>query len=271
LDIRLIVLDIDGTIAGESNTVREPVKKALYQAQKQGIAVTLATGRMFHSAKRFYREISGSFPLIAYNGAWIQDPSSTDRHQHLPVPPAIALRLLDTLEQPAYRQQLQIHCYIDDHLYVREITAQTESYIQRAGCQVTSVADLRSLLAQPTTKLLAMGANPQFMTQMLATLQQDFAPTELYLTQSTPTFFEATHPQANKGEAVRYLAEQLMGLKPENVLAIGDNFNDCEMIQYAGIGIAMGDAPEEVKAIADWVAPGVEVDGVVAALERFIL
>lgn len=271
MDIRLIVLDIDGTIAGESNSVREPVKQALSQAQQEGIAVTLATGRMFHSARRFYQAISGTFPLIAYNGAWIQDPLSTERHQHLPVPPAIAAQLLDALEHPDWRKQIQIHCYIDDRLYVREITAETERYIQRSGCQVTPVGDLRSLLDQPTTKVLAMGTDSQLMTQLLATLQQRFAATELHLTQSTTTFFEATHPQANKGEAVRYLAEQLLGLKPENVLAIGDNFNDREMLEYAGIGIAMGDAPDEIKAIADWVAPGVEVDGVVAALERFVL
>lgn len=270
MDIRLIVLDIDGTIAGESNTVRDPVKQALSRAQQQGIAVTLATGRMFHSAQRFYREIAGSLPLIAYNGAWIQDPLSTERHQHWPVPPASIGRLLDALEHPDWRKQIQIHCYIDDHLYVREITPETESYIQRSGCKVTTVGDLRSLLDQPTTKVLAMGTDHAFMTQLLATLQQRFDRTELHLTQSTTNFFEATHPQANKGEAVRYLAEQLLGLQPENVMAIGDNFNDREMLEYAGIGIAMGDAPDGIKAIADWVAPSVEADGVVAALEQFI-
>ncbi|MGC8713558.1 MAG: HAD-IIB family hydrolase, partial [Leptodesmis sp.] len=85
------------------------------------------------------------------------------------------------------------------------------------------------------------------------------------------TFFEATNPLVNKGTAVQYLAEEYLGLKPENVMTIGDNFNDVEMIQYAGIGVAMGNAPDGVKAMADWVAPTVEEDGVVAAIEQFLL
>jgi hypothetical protein len=70
---------------------------------------------------------------------------------------------------------------------------------------------------------------------------------------------------------VRYLAEDYLGLRPENVMAVGDNFNDLEMLQYAGIGVAMGDAPSEIQALANWVAPGVEEDGVAAAIEEFLL
>ena len=271
MDIRLIVLDIDGTIAGESNNVREPVKKALQTAQAQGVAVTVATGRMFRSALHFYQDIGGNKPLIAYNGAWIQDPRSPQPYQHLPVPTAIALQLLNALEHPDWREKLQIHCYIDDHLYVREITADTERYAERSRTPATAVGDLRELLDQPSTKILAMGQDQQFMLDLLGQLRHRFPPSELHLTQSTTTFFEATHPQANKGVALRYLTEELLGLTPSHVLAIGDNFNDREMLEYAGIGVAMGDAPDAIKAIANWVAPDVESDGVVAAIERFIL
>ncbi|MEM6521597.1 MAG: HAD hydrolase family protein, partial [Cyanobacteria bacterium P01_C01_bin.70] len=70
---------------------------------------------------------------------------------------------------------------------------------------------------------------------------------------------------------VQYLAEELLGLTSDQVMTVGDNFNDYEMLQYAGVGVAMGDAPEGVKSIADWVAPSVEDDGVVTAIEQFIL
>jgi hydroxymethylpyrimidine pyrophosphatase-like HAD family hydrolase len=75
----------------------------------------------------------------------------------------------------------------------------------------------------------------------------------------------------NKGTAVKYIAEDLLGLSSHQVLTIGDNFNDVEMIQYAGIGIAMGNAPEPVKAFADWVAPDVEADGAAIALSKILL
>jgi hypothetical protein len=102
-------------------------------------------------------------------------------------------------------------------------------------------------------------------------LRQRYPESDLYLTRSVESFVEATHPLANKGEAVRFLAEDLLDLHPDQVMAIGDNFNDLEMIRYVGLGVAMGDAPTAVQAAADWVAPGVEADGVAAALERFLL
>ena len=85
------------------------------------------------------------------------------------------------------------------------------------------------------------------------------------------TFFEATHPDANKGTAVRYLAESILGLAAHNVMTIGDNFNDVEMLEYAGLGVAMGNAPDQVKAIANWVTLGVEQDGAAAAIEALVL
>jgi len=85
LDIRLLVLDIDGTIAGQSNDVREPVKQAIRSAQAKGVQVAIATGRMYCSALRFYHEVGSTLPLLAYQGAWIQDPATQQIYQHLPV------------------------------------------------------------------------------------------------------------------------------------------------------------------------------------------
>jgi hydroxymethylpyrimidine pyrophosphatase-like HAD family hydrolase len=86
-----------------------------------------------------------------------------------------------------------------------------------------------------------------------------------------PTFLEAANTHVNKGNAVRYLAEEMLGLESHNVMTIGDNFNDVEMLDYAGISVAMGNAPTEVQAIADWVAPSVELDGAAVAIKKFLL
>ncbi|MEO1637596.1 MAG: HAD hydrolase family protein, partial [Cyanobacteria bacterium J06631_9] len=82
---------------------------------------------------------------------------------------------------------------------------------------------------------------------------------------------EATNPLVNKGAAVRYIAEELLGLQRNNVMTVGDNFNDVEMLEYAGIGVAMGSAPAKVQSIANWVAPDVEQDGAAVAIEKFLL
>jgi Cof subfamily protein (haloacid dehalogenase superfamily) len=279
--IQLLVLDIDGTIAGHSNTIREPVKQAVKQAQARGIQVAIATGRMYRSALRFYHDLGTTLPLMAYQGGLIKSPSTHEIHRHWTVPPDLVWQLVDYYEQPHLRDQVSVHIYIDDHLYVRELTGESKEYADRSGVEAIAVGDLRSLLAgapsphpasqMPPTKVLATCEDTDLIAYLFRDLRDRYPVEQLYLTTSVATFVEATNPLVNKGTAVRYLAEDYLGLAPENVMAIGDNFNDLEMIQYAGIGIAMGNAPAAVQANADWVAPDVEADGVATAIQQFLL
>jgi Cof subfamily protein (haloacid dehalogenase superfamily) len=271
LDIRLLVLDIDGTIAGQSNDIREPVKQAIRSAQAKGIQVAIATGRMYCSALRFHQEVGSTLPMLAYQGAWIQDPATQKIYQHLSVSRTTAEQLLDYFETDGLRSLLSVHFYINDQLYVREVTSETEIYAQRADIQPIPVGDLRKTLTTEPTKVLALSDDTAIIDQLLGSLRKQYTPAELYLTKSVATFFEATNPAVNKGAAVRYLAEEILGLKAQNVMAIGDNFNDVEMLEYAGLGVAMGNAPADVQAIANWVAPDVEQDGAAAAIEAFVL
>ncbi|MGE5658562.1 MAG: Cof-type HAD-IIB family hydrolase [Actinomycetota bacterium] len=270
-DIQLLVVDIDGTIAGQSNQIREPVVQAIQAAQAKGIKVAIATGRMYRSAFRFHLAIASNLPLICYQGAYIKDPATDTLLRHLPVAKEKAWQLLDHFEEPELRSLLSVHFYIDDRLHVREVTHATRLYAERSGIEPIAVGDLRSTLTVEPTKVLALCDDPDAIATLLSNLRQRYTPAELYLTTSVATFFEATHPLANKGSAVGYLAEELLGLAPENVMTIGDNFNDLEMISYAGIGVAMGNAPEAIKAAANWVAPSVEEDGAAAAIEEFLL
>jgi len=269
--IQLLVVDIDGTIAGESNEIRQPVKQAIQAAQEHGVQVAIATGRMYRSALRFHREINSTLPLLAYQGAWIQDPHTQKLYRHWPVSKQTAHQLLDYFEQPELRSLLSVHFYINDQLYVREITPETQIYSQRSGIEAIAVEDLRQVLTNEPTKVLALSDDTDVIDQLLGSLRQQYTPAELYLTKSVATFFEATNPFVNKGTGVRYLAEELLGLQATNVMTIGDNFNDVEMLDYAGIGVAMGNAPAEVQAFAQWVAPSVEQDGAAAAIEEFVL
>ncbi|WP_347277986.1 HAD family hydrolase [Alkalinema sp. FACHB-956] len=269
--IRLLALDIDGTIAGKSNQLSQPILEAVAAVQAKGIAVAIATGRMYRAALRFHHTLNLRLPLIAYQGAWIQDPITNQRAWHTPVAAPHALNLLDYFEQPDLRQRLSVHFYIDDDLYVRELTPDTEAYVQRSGITPIAVGDLRSVLDRAPTKVLALSADTGLMQTVLADLQGMVNPADLHITTSVATFVEATHPHATKGHALKRLAEEELGLRPEQVMAIGDNCNDLEMIQYAGLGIAMGDAPEIVKATANWIAPTVEADGAAIAIQKFLL
>lgn len=270
MNIKLLVLDIDGTIAGESNEINPTVIDAIAKVKAQGIKVAIATGRMYCSALRFHQAIQSNLPLIAYQGAWIQDPATQIRHHHLPLSLESAHQLLDYFEQPHLRDILTVHIYINDRLYVRQIASETETYAVRSSVTPHPVGDLRQILTTEPTKMLALSDDTGVIDEMFGSLRKRYTPAELYLTKSVATFFEATNPLVNKGIAVKSLAEEFLGLQAENVLAIGDNFNDVEMLEYAGIGVAMGDAPAEVKAKANWVAPSVEEDGVIAAIKQFL-
>ncbi len=270
-DIKLLVLDIDGTIAGVSNRISNRVIEAVRAVQAKGIQVAIATGRMYCSALKYHAQIGSNLPLITYQGAWIQDPVSQKIHQHLSVNKEIALKLLDYFERPELRQLLSVHFYINDQLYVRELTEETKIYGQRSGITPIPVGDLRSCLNNEPTKILALCEDTKVIDKLLDDLRLQYTPAQLYLTKSVATFFEATNPLVNKGAAVRYMAEELLGLQRNNVMTVGDNFNDVEMLEYAGIGVAMGSAPAKVKAIANWVAPDVEQDGAAAAIEKFLL
>jgi Cof subfamily protein (haloacid dehalogenase superfamily) len=270
--IRLVVLDIDGTIAGVGNDINPAVRTVVQAVRDKGIQVAIATGRMFHSALRFHQTLQLDLPLMAYQGALIQDPLSGTVHRHWTLDAAKALHLLDYFEQVDFKHHLSVHAYVNDQLYVRALTPETAQYCDRTGVTAIPVGDLRPLIeTQEPTKLLALSESADHIDVLYTHLRSQYSPAELYLTKSIATFFEATNPLVNKGTAVQYVAEELLGLRAEQVLTIGDNFNDLEMLQYAGIGIAMGSAPLPVQAIADWVAPDVEQDGAAIALEQLLL
>ncbi len=273
--IKLLVLDIDGTISGSANQVNMPVKQAVKVAQAQGVKVAIATGRMYKSALRFHEDIGADCPLISYQGAYIKDPQTQKLVGHWPVEVPLALALIAKFAQLEFSDRLSVHLYMDDCLYMKEVTAASLIYAERSGVEPMPVGDLTEFIKanshNPPTKILALTDNPAQINQMFETLSKQFTTQELYLTKSQATFFEATNPVANKGTAVKYLAEQVLGLDATQVMTIGDNFNDVEMIQYAGVGVAMGNAPLGLQALANWVAPDVENDGVVAAIEQFIL
>lgn len=270
-DIRLLVMDLDGTVVGHSNQIETEVLQAIQAVQDRGIQVAIATGRMYQSALRFHQAIASKLPLMAYQGAWIQDPQTNELHRHWTLSKEYAHELLDFFEQPELRDRLSIHFYIEDQLYVKEILEETERYVERSSVKAHAVGDLRELLTVDPTKVLVQSSDVNLIDQLWQLLKKRYAPTDIYLTKSVDIFLEATNPQVNKGTAVKYLAEELLGLEPEQVMTIGDNLNDLEMLEYAGVGVAMGDAPEAVKRTAQWVAPSVEARGAAVAIEKFLL
>jgi hypothetical protein len=270
-DIKLLVLDIDGTIAGVSNQVNDRVKQAIDQVQKKGIQVALATGRMYCSAKRFHHHLNSQLPIIAYNGAWIQNPHNDQILSHTPIPQEIAFDLLNYYQHSAWQSQVEVHFYVEDKLYVQEITENTHRYCLRSEVEAIRVNNLNSLLDLQPTKVLALCHNSHLTKKLADNLQQRYQQKDVYLTQSNPIYLEAIHPSVNKGFATQYLAEKILNLQSKQVMAIGDNFNDLPMLEYAGFSVAMRNGPLAVQDKVDWITEDVEEDGVALAIEKLLL
>ena len=151
------------------------------------------------------------------------------------------------------------------------MTANTDFYIERSGIGVNVVNDFNTLLNNHPTKLLALSDDSELISVLLQDLKRRYSDQDIYLTQSNPIYLEATYAGVNKGATVKYLVEKMLGFAADEVMTIGDNFNDYTMLEYAGFGVAMGSAPLEVQKIANAVTGSVEEDGVAQTIAKFIL
>lgn len=268
--IKVLVLDLDRTILGESGKITPRVKQAIQTAQARGVKVAIATGRSVASALPYYNEIGSQLPLIAHNGAIITNPNRGEIYQHLTIDREIAVQVLNLYQQVDIQQELSLFCYMQEGIYARGVTTEMQLYAARNQIHLILVNDLYQILTTSPTCILAIIKNSSMMNQLWLLLQKKYHRQKLYITKSSATMLETLNPGANKGAAVRYLVEEHLGLSAANVMTIGDNFNDLEMIEYGSIGVAMGNAPQPVQAQADWVAPSIQADGVAAAIAKYL-
>jgi Cof subfamily protein (haloacid dehalogenase superfamily) len=164
---------------------------------------------------------------------------------------------------------LSVHLYIQDNPYVSKLSPVSTNYFEGSNVEPKVVSDLRQLLNLPITKVMVLGDDVELIARVASHLQDAHSRNQIRQYRSI-TSLEVFHPAANKRSAVSYLAEEVMGLRAENVMAVGDDFTDLEMLQYAGIGVAMGNSPASVKARADWITTSIEEDGVARAIEWWI-
>lgn len=262
---RLAVFDLDGTLLAslEQATCSPRVKAALQRALSQGVTVTLASGRMFRSLQPFALELGLTAPLLCYQGAWIQSPTAPEPLLRRTLPPDVARRALTLAETRGWHVML----YAGDWLYLREKRFADRFYTELLG-HYRLVQDWGTVLTREAVdKVLCVAEEahiPHLMAEFSALLQG-----EAGVVRSHRYLMEVIPAGVSKGQAVAWLAQHL-GIPREHVLAVGDQENDIEMLRWAGCGVAMGNAPEQVKAVADWVAPTVEEDGAAVALEAWL-
>lgn len=263
--IKLVALDLDGTIVNDHLKISPRVLTLLNHLITQtNVRVVIATGRMFLSALPFARQIGILEPLVTYQGAMIRELADGHaiRH-HAPIPLPIAREVMEMLLAEKY----QINLYMDDHMWTHPENQHAPFYTKAAGITPTLHEDLLGCMTVAPTKLMVI--DDTRLDILLEYLEQNFN-NRLTFCRSRSNFCEIIDVSASKWNALKSLADE-WGILPQEILAIGDQSNDLSMIQHAGIGVAMGNAPDEVKQHANFVAPTIDHDGAAEAIEKFVL
>ncbi len=251
---------------GEEAIISPKVKDAVHRAVEQGVRFTIATGRAFASALSFARELGISTPLICYQGGLIQDPLSGQVLYERSVPLSVAQDLIRFTRQKG----LHLNVYVEDgRAYAERVTPEAGYYAGIAKAPVYPVGDLLAFLDRNPLKFVIVLPDDGASGPLMAELSGLFDG-QLRFVKSYARFVEGIPQGVSKGHALARLTDYL-GLSLAETIGIGDNDNDLELVEWAGLGVAMGNASPALKAAADYIAPAVDEEGVVEVIEKFIL
>ena len=262
--IKLVATDIDGTILKDDFTFSDEVKKCIKNLAQKGVHVILSTGRMYCSTKIISKELGLEEPVISYQGALVKN---TIGNEDVIYQKNLDIKTAKEIINWSKINNVHLNVYDKDILYV-----ENDDYIvQRYSKERYTKYQIKSFDELDLTqihKLLAIDFNNyDKVTQWKNEMSEKYP--NLHVVKSTPYFCEFSNCDATKGKALTYLCD-LWGIKQEEVLCIGDQDNDLELLSVGGVKVAMGNATQNLKNIADYVTDTVDNDGFVKAMNKFI-
>jgi Cof subfamily protein (haloacid dehalogenase superfamily) len=225
--------------------------------------VIVVTGRMYRSVRPYLEQAGIDDPVVCYQGAVVADPRTDEFLRHEPIPLELARETVLALQGEGFH----VNCYVEDELYVAEVTPEAERYAGFQNLPLHPVGDLVQWLSEPPTKLVTID-DPEVLDDLEARMKARFDG-RLYISKSLPDFLEFASPDVTKASGLAFLGEHL-GFGPENTVAFGDGENDKELLDWAGFGIAVANAHPSVLETADWVCPSAEEEGVAQVIEAVL-
>ena len=262
--IRMIATDLDGTLLATGGmNVPERNLRALERAVSLGVRVVVCTGRIFVGAQRFAQLVPGDQPVISVNGAVVRMSRSLEYVRRIGVEHAEAARVLTLMRESGAKPWF----YVGDICYAEELTAPLRAMRNRTGADVRIIERLDVYTEQKPEKIFCV-MTPEETAALRARVTAELG-NELYITQSHPYQLEILAPEATKGKALAEVAARL-GIAREDIAAFGDNLNDLELFDGAGVKVAMGNAEQALKGRADIVAPTNDEGGVGAVVEELL-
>ena len=263
MSYKLVALDIDGTIRSNEHGVSDRTRRAIRLAGESGAAVTVATGRMLRSAREATAGLGLTSPIVSFQGAHVADPATGRTLWSRPLTSELALSALDSLAG----WDGVILASVGEEAYVNMTSPWVEGYSERNEGRVHVVGDLAPLAHRRPARLVAVGEEEP--VRRLELRLKDSFDSRMHVTRSLATFCELLHPDAGKHKALEWLRRHL-GIARDETIAFGNGFNDVDMLRWAGLGVAVGDAVPEALEVADMVARSLEKDGAAQVLEDLL-
>ena len=263
--IKLIALDLDGTLLNSALKVSERNAEAVKLALDAGVKVVLATSRWYHLAKRDADHLGIDTPLICNNGAVVKRPQDSGELLHLRLDQELARDVTALADERGW----ETFTTIEDATYMRMRPGIIPERLP-AGLRVSDRQAEEVARGQPTAVLV-------FGEEAVNEISQRFLPAfdgrakfSLNRPPLYPHYVILTHPDADKASALEIVCREL-DVPLSDVMAMGDSESDLEMLRLAGLGIAVNNSPDEVKRAALHVAPANDDEGVAWAIEHFVL
>ena len=264
--IKLIALDLDGTLLGPDRQVGEADSEAVAQARERGVHIVLNTARWYSLAQRTAQRLELRAPLICHNGAHIKEPADGRELLHKQIPQEVAYEVAAFCDEGGF----ETYTTIDGITYMRT-PPKYQIDPQRLPNDMRLADRHAEFVTGPTTGILVFDEHA--IEQVLDKFGERYQATLAFATawsESLPSYVTITVTGTDKGAALQCVCEHL-GVAPEDAMAVGDTAQDVPMFEAAGIGVAMGNAPDDVKQKADAVAPSNSEGGVAWAIRRFVL
>lgn len=268
--IKMIALDLDGTLLRADKSVGPRTAEALRAAHARGIEITLASGRMTPAMEQTAGALGIDVNIVSYNGAAVCGHAAGGRKRlyHQPLGVGVARELF----QYARARRYQVNFYHEDVIVSEDaphLMPYIDLYRNRTGSPYRLVSDLEDYLHYAPTKLLIV-VDPPVRDAIDAELRPRFSPKATVI-RTDPEFLEFLDPSVDKGRGVAKLAE-ILGIAMDSVMALGDGENDVPMLAAAGFGVAVANANPRAKSVARAVTHNDHNHEAVAeALERWIL
>ncbi|BBN99524.1 Cof-type HAD-IIB family hydrolase [Sporolactobacillus terrae] len=260
---RLLALDIDGTLLNSNNRLDRQTKDAIQYAQKKGVIVTLVSERHFHSAAKVARALRLTQPIITHNGAFVSssmdDPVYTSKIDH-----SVLIQLAEFLETyPCQIQMSHERLSVSNRPHSKNLIAKmTIGMNEPLFYPVTYVDSLSQYLLEnyEAATDVKVKVDDKKTTDDLEKAISDYFPS-LETSRAGSDRMTIVRQGTSKFNGLLFFAGQL-GIPLHEIVAVGDGFDDLEMIEKCGLGVAMRNAPKEVKAKAEWVTRSNDMDGV---------